>query len=172
MEMEDMNQDMGKVGCILIVSSDPTMRQTVSGYFSEHNLSTSCASKWSELECTGTPPSLIIMDDQPLGTSDGLDRLRSIRSNSDIPITVTGHRPNATDRIISLELGADDYIAKPSPREIARTYPRYLGATGDGCACRKSNPNILVVQPAQDRAAKNGPGQFDGARDRRILLQR
>jgi hypothetical protein len=40
------------------------------------------------------------------------------------------------------------------------------------CACRKSNPNILVVRPAQDRAAKNGPGQFDGARDRRILLQR
>jgi hypothetical protein len=28
----------------------------------------------------------------------------------------------------------------------------------DRCACRKSNPNILVVQPAQDRAAKNGPG--------------
>jgi len=44
-------------------------------------------------------------------------------------------------------------------------------ATRD-CACRKSNPNILVVQPAQDRAAKNGPGQLDGARDRRILLQR
>src|SRR6266478_2278866 len=42
----------------------------------------------------------------------------------------------------------------------------------DRCACRKSNPNILVVQPAQDRAAKNGPGQFDGAQDRRILLQR
>jgi hypothetical protein len=40
------------------------------------------------------------------------------------------------------------------------------------CACRKSNPNILVVQPAQDRAAKNGPGQFGGTRDRRILLQR
>ena len=49
------------------------------------------------------------------------------------------------------------------------------GAVDDlviACACRKSNPNILVVQPAQDRAAKNGPGQFDGARDRRILLQR
>jgi len=45
-------------------------------------------------------------------------------------------------------------------------------AEATSCACRKSNPNILVVQPAQDRAAKNGPGQFDGARDRRILLQR
>src|SRR5260370_12011693 len=30
------------------------------------------------------------------------------------------------------------------------------------CAYRKSNPNVLVVQPAQERAAKNGPGQFDG----------
>jgi hypothetical protein len=40
----------------------------------------------------------------------------------------------------------------------------------NACACRKSNPNILVVQPTQDRATKNGPGQFDGARDRRILL--
>jgi hypothetical protein len=39
------------------------------------------------------------------------------------------------------------------------------------CACRKSNPNILVVQPAQDRAAKNGPGQFDGARDRLYLSE-
>jgi hypothetical protein len=46
------------------------------------------------------------------------------------------------------------------------------GATLLYRACRKSNPNILVVQPAQDRAAKNGPGQFDGARERRILLQR
>jgi hypothetical protein len=49
---------------------------------------------------------------------------------------------------------------------------RSIGIRDRPCACRKSNPNILVVQPAQDRAAKNGPGQFDGARDRRILLQR
>jgi hypothetical protein len=47
-----------------------------------------------------------------------------------------------------------------------------LRTASHACACRKLNPNILVVQPAQDRAAKNGPGQFDGARDRRILLQR
>src|ERR1700682_621786 len=56
---------------------------------------------------------------------------------------------------------------------VALFGPRRLGECPlRACACRKSNPNILVVQPAQDRAAKNGPGQFDGARDRRILLQR
>ena len=39
------------------------------------------------------------------------------------------------------------------------------------CACRKSNPDILVVQPAENGAAKNVPGPLDGARDWRILLQ-
>ena len=39
------------------------------------------------------------------------------------------------------------------------------------CACCKSNPDILVAQPAENWAAKNVPGPLDGARDRRILLQ-
>ena len=39
------------------------------------------------------------------------------------------------------------------------------------CACRKSNPDILVVQPAENWEAKNLPGPFDGTRERRILLQ-
>jgi DNA-binding response OmpR family regulator len=60
--------------------------------------------------------------DQQLGLNDGLDRLRSIRSKSDIPVIITGHSPDEIDRIISLELGADDYIVRPSPRELlART---------------------------------------------------
>ena len=112
-----MNQDIGKIGYIPIVNNDPKMRQRVSGYFSDHNFPTSCASNWSELKCTGTPPCLIIMD-QPLGLNDGLDGLRSIRSKSDIPVIMTSDRSDEIDRIISLELGADDYIVRPSPREL------------------------------------------------------
>jgi two-component system, OmpR family, response regulator len=52
--------------------------------------------------------------DQP----NGLDRLRSIRSKSDIPIIITSHRADEIDPIVSLELGADDYIVRPSPREL------------------------------------------------------
>jgi DNA-binding response OmpR family regulator len=89
----------------------------VSGYFSDHNFHTSCASNWSELKCTGTPPCLIIMD-QPLGLNDGLDGLRSIRSKSDIPVIMTSDQSDEIDRITSLELGADDYIVRPSPREL------------------------------------------------------
>ena len=112
-----MNQDTGWIGYILIINNDLAMRQTVSGYFSDHNFPARCVSNWSELKCTGTLPSLIIMD-QPHGLNDGLDRLRSIRSKSDIPIIITGHRPDEIDCIVSLEFGADDYIVRPSPREL------------------------------------------------------
>jgi hypothetical protein len=49
---------------------------------------------------------------------------------------------------------------------------RHRWMISDGrCACRKLNPGILVMQPAQDWATKNVPGAIDGARDRCILLQ-
>jgi hypothetical protein len=43
--------------------------------------------------------------------------------------------------------------------------------TKNGCACRKLNPGILVMQPAEDWATKNVPGAIDGAREGCILLQ-
>ena len=55
--------------------------------------------------------------------------------------------------------------------ENAREGTRWKDRVRDRCACRKSNPDILVVQPAKNWAAKNVPGPLDGARDRRILLQ-
>jgi DNA-binding response OmpR family regulator len=116
-----MNQDIGGTGYILIVNNDPAMREAVSSYFSDHKFPTRCLSNWSEVKCTSNHPSLIIMD-QPLGLNDGLDRLRSIRSKSDIPVIITSHRADDVDPIVNLELGADDYIVRPSPRELlART---------------------------------------------------
>src|ERR1700747_1132565 len=116
-----MNQDTESPDHILIVNNDPSMRQTVSRYFSDHNFPTSSVSNWSELKCAGKLPSLIIMD-QPLGLKDGLDRLRSIRSTSDIPVIITSHHADEIDPVINLELGADYFIVRPSPRELlART---------------------------------------------------
>jgi hypothetical protein len=65
--------------------------------------------------------------------------------------------------------------------QIAWEYLERTGELGDGaaasrflsdtCACRKLNPDILVMQSAENWAAKNVPGAIDGARDRCILLQ-
>lgn len=116
-----MSQNTRTTGYILIVNTDASMRQTIGRYFSDHNLLTSCVSNLSELKNTSRPPSLIIMD-QPLGLHDGLDRLRSIRSTSDVPIIITSRRADEIEPVVNLELGADDYIVRPSPRELlART---------------------------------------------------
>jgi len=57
-------------------------------------------------------PCLILLEVR-LGQDDGLDVLREIRSHSDVPIIMTGHRLDETDRVVGLEIGADDCIVKP-----------------------------------------------------------
>jgi two-component system OmpR family response regulator len=105
-------------GYILIVSNDPTMEQMVSGYFSDHNIPARSASDRCELKSTDPAPGLIIID-RPLSRLDRLDELQSIRSTSCVPVIMTGDRCDEIDCIICLELGADDYIAKPfSPGEL------------------------------------------------------
>ena len=60
-----------------------------------------------------TEVNLVILDLR-LGQEDGLDLLREIRSSSDVPvIIITGHRRDDIDRVVGLELGADDYLTKP-----------------------------------------------------------
>ena len=63
-------------------------------------------------------PDLIVLD-LMLPAMDGLDVIRSLRRESDVPIIMLTARVEETDRLIGLELGADDYISKPfSPREL------------------------------------------------------
>jgi two-component system, OmpR family, response regulator len=108
-------------GQVVIVDDDPTIRQMVSKFFADQNLPTATASNGIELRrhFEGTEPSLVILDLR-LGREDGFDLLREIRSRSDVPvIIVTGHGLDEADRIVGLELGADDYVVKPfSLREL------------------------------------------------------
>jgi len=68
---------------------------------------------------TASEPDLVILDLR-LGHEDGFDLLREIRSRSDVPIIITtGDRRDEIDRVVGLELGADDYVTKPfSLREL------------------------------------------------------
>ena len=64
-------------------------------------------------------PSLVVLDVMLPGT-DGLELCRHIRATSDLPIVLLTARGDEADRIVGLELGADDYVTKPfSPRELA-----------------------------------------------------
>ena len=83
-------------------------------------------------------PSVVILDLR-LGQEDGLDLLREIRSRSDVPVIITtGHRRDEIDRVVGLELGADDYITKPfGLRELLARVSR--GAAPEGGARRPSS---------------------------------
>jgi two-component system OmpR family response regulator len=134
---------LANVGHIIVVDDDTTLRQMVIRFLEEHNISAKSASNGAELKrhFEGTQPSLIILDLR-LGQDDGLDLLREIRSHSDIPIIITtGHRPDEIDRIVGLELGADDYIVKPfSLRELLARVRAVLRRQEIGRTARASDP--------------------------------
>jgi DNA-binding response OmpR family regulator len=105
----------GKAGPILVVDDDPATRRMLASYFQEHDMPASAAAGRQDLnrQLHADEPILIILDLR-LGQDDGLDLLREIRSSSDVPVIITtGHRLDEIDRVVGLELGADDYVTKP-----------------------------------------------------------
>jgi DNA-binding response OmpR family regulator len=100
---------------VLVVDDDPVMRRMIDAYLVEHNFRTSVAAdRQAFAQIVGSKlPDLVVLDIH-LGADDGLDLLRELRQDSVVPvIVITGRRRDEVDRVIGLELGADDYITKP-----------------------------------------------------------
>lgn len=101
--------------CVLLVEDDPALQRMILNYFGENNIRTLVANNRQEMvgQLGHTEVNLVILDLR-LGSEDGLDLLREVRLNSDVPvIIITGHRRDDIDRVVGLELGADDYLTKP-----------------------------------------------------------
>jgi DNA-binding response OmpR family regulator len=91
------------------------MRHLVTNYLEDHDIRAVSASRREEVAgmLARYQPDLVVLDLR-LGQDDGLDLLREIRATSDVPVIITtGHRRDEIDRVVGLELGADDYITKP-----------------------------------------------------------
>jgi len=104
-----------KAARILVVDDDPAMQRMIVGYLNEHNLRASAVSGRQGLihALAAREPDLVILDIH-LGEDDGLDVLRELRAKSVTPvILITGNRREEIDRVVGLELGADDYLTKP-----------------------------------------------------------
>jgi two-component system, OmpR family, response regulator len=100
---------------VLVVDDDPTLQTMIFDYFVDNNIQTLLASGRDEMlrQLKAQEVSVVILDLR-LGIEDGLDVLRELRSSSDVPvIVITGHRRDEIDRVVGLELGADDYVTKP-----------------------------------------------------------
>jgi DNA-binding response OmpR family regulator len=123
------------VTTVLVVDDEPIVREVVVSYLRREGFDTLEAEDGDTarelVEREG--PSLVVLDLMLPGT-DGLELCRWIRARSDTPVIMLTARGEEADRIVGLELGADDYVTKPfSPRELATRVRTVL---------RRSEPSI------------------------------
>jgi DNA-binding response OmpR family regulator len=105
---------------ILVIDDDPQIRSLLQEYLAENGLRVSVASTSDEMSRILNDEAIdLVVLDLRLAGEDGMSIARSLRDKSAIPIVMlTGVRDEA-DRVMGLELGADDYLTKPfSPREL------------------------------------------------------
>jgi len=105
---------------ILIVDDDAEIRDLLREYLQKHGYRVATAANGRELRSAMSTarPDLLVLD-LMLPGEDGLELCRDLRTDSNVPIIMLTARGDETDRIVGLEMGADDYLPKPfSPREL------------------------------------------------------
>lgn len=133
---------------ILIVEDEAKIMRTVRLYLEQGGYETAWAADGAQglAAFRHEKPALIILDLNLPGDLDGLDVCRTIRRDSNVPIIMLTARTEETDRLIGLELGADDYITKPfSPREVVARVRAVLRRTEQS----ESVPEIVTASDIQ-----------------------
>jgi len=106
---------------VLVVDDDPTVREVVAGYLSRAGLTVDEAADGMDAlaQARHTPPDLVVLDLMLPGL-DGLEVLRRLRAErGNLPVVLLTARGEESDRVLGLEVGADDYVTKPfSAREL------------------------------------------------------
>lgn len=148
---------------ILVVEDEPKLAALVRDYLQAAGL----RSEWLADGCqalerlkTGPMPAAVLLDVMLPGL-DGLEVCRAVRAFSDVPILINSARVEELDRLLGLELGADDYVCKPfSPRELVarvkallrraqgRLAPATLVPVGGGFAVDEAGQRIVWQEQA------------------------
>src|SRR6185312_5814229 len=105
---------------VLVVDDDPAMRDLIADYLGENELRVTRAATGAEMTQVLSQSAIdVLVLDLRLAGEDGMDLARKVRAESAIPIIMVTGRKDEADRVMGLELGADDYVTKPfSPREL------------------------------------------------------
>src|SRR5207302_2330081 len=129
---------------VLIVDDEPAIRESLAFALKRDGFGVVEAASLKEARSATADADLIVLD-LVLPDGNGLDFLRSLRAKSDVPVIVLTSRDEETDRVVGLEMGADDYVLKPfSPREVAARVRAVLRRSGS--------------KPAQEEKPLRGPG--------------
>ncbi len=142
---------------ILVVEDEPKMASLIGDYLrAEGHEPVWIADGREVLPALAVQPADLVLLDLMLPGMDGLDVCRALRAASDVPIVMLTARVEEADRLLGLDLGADDYICKTpfSPREIMARVRAILRRTRRGGT--PASPNPLQIDEAAWRASWRG----------------
>lgn len=104
----------GHEGSLLIVDDDPAIREELSAYLSMYGLRVVAVGNGADAERLLAEQDFnVVILDLWLGTENGFDILNQLRKSSQVPCIMVTAQNEVTDKIVGLELGADDYLTKP-----------------------------------------------------------
>ncbi|MFJ4189347.1 response regulator transcription factor [Kitasatospora sp. NPDC089509] len=152
-------------GRVLVVDDDPTVSEVVAGYLTRagHHVELADDGPQGLALARARRPDLLVLDLMLPGI-DGLEVLRRLRSDedgADLPVVLLTAKGDESDRILGLELGADDYVTKPfSPRELVLRVQSVLrrsraaGAGAGAGAARSSGGPVVCGDITLDPQAR------------------
>jgi DNA-binding response OmpR family regulator len=143
---------------ILVVDDDPTVAEVVAGYLvrAGHVVDRADDGPAALGRAAAHRPDLVVLD-LMLPGMDGFEVCRRLRGAGPVPVIMLTARGDEDDRILGLEVGADDYVTKPfSPRELVLRVESVLRRTRPAAAPRPPSAAGLTVDPTARRATKDG----------------
>jgi DNA-binding response OmpR family regulator len=136
---------MANAGCVLVVDDDPAIREMLADYFGSHGFVVAQAEDGDSMraEIERAAPDVVLLDLR-LPREDGLTLARYLRERYDVGIIMVTGSGEVVDRIVGLEVGADDYVTKPfDPRELLARVKSVLRRT-------QSRPAEAAAPPSRE----------------------
>ena len=135
----DMNANQAQR--ILVVDDDVALRELVESYLVANGFGVECVGDGNGFRASlaGSTPDLVVLD-LMLPGDDGLALLRELRASGGPPVIIVSARGEEVDRVVGLEVGADDYLAKPfGPRELLARVRAVLRRGGAAASPRRAS---------------------------------
>jgi two-component system phosphate regulon response regulator OmpR len=149
---------------VLVVDDDPALRELLAEYLTVNGLAVETVGDGAAMRrslARGLADAIVL--DLMLPGEDGLALARELRTHSQVPILMLSARGEEIDRVVGLEVGADDYLAKPfSPRELlARLRALLRRAAAPPAAAAEGDParrrfGPFLLDPAAHRLLRDG----------------
>ena len=116
---------------VLVLDDEPSVRQLVCEYLSDNELRATAVASGKELDAVMARETIdLVVLDIRLPGEDGLQIARRLRETSTLPILMLTGRAEEADRVMGLELGADDYLTKPASPTPSRACAPTASAPG------------------------------------------